>query len=86
MTRADAIAVLTRALGEIAPDADVHGINPDGLLQDEIGLDSIDFLNVVNAVGDEAGFHISERDFASLVTFEGFVAYLVARRDDGRRA
>ncbi len=78
MTRDEAAALLARALQQVSPDADLRAIDPDGLLQEEVGLDSIDFLNVANMVGDEAGFHIPERDFANLTTFRGFVSYLVS--------
>ena len=86
MTRDEAAGLVAGALGDVAPEADVRGIDPDGLLQDEIGLDSIDFLTVVNVVGEQAGLHIPERDFPALVTFAGFVSYLVEGTGDDRRA
>ncbi|HZQ58248.1 MAG TPA: acyl carrier protein [Acidimicrobiales bacterium] len=78
MTRDQAVAVLWRALHEVAPEADLAAVDPDGLLQDEVGLDSIDFLRVVDIVGAAAGADIPERDFPSLSTFRAFVSYLAA--------
>ena len=78
MTIDEAAAVVSRALHEIAPEADLRALDPDGLLQDEVGLDSIDFLHVVDIVGDAAGAHIPEGDFPMLSTFRGFVSYLVS--------
>jgi acyl carrier protein len=78
VTADEAAAVVSRALHEIAPEADLPAIDPDGLLQDEVGLDSIDFLRVVDIVGDAAGADIPERDFPLLSTFRGFVSYLVS--------
>jgi acyl carrier protein len=78
MTRDEAVAVLSRALHEVAPEAELAGVDPDGLLQDEVGLDSIDFLRVVDIVGGAAGTDIPERDFPSLSTFRAFVSYLAA--------
>jgi len=76
VTRDEAAAVLSRALHEVAPEADLDAIDPDGLLQDEVGLDSIDFLRVVDIVEGAAGADIPERDFPSLSTFRAFVSYL----------
>ena len=79
MTSDEAVAVLSRALHEVAPEADLAAVDRDGLLQDEIGLDSIDFLRVVDIVEGVAGTDIPERDFPSLSTFRAFVTYLAAR-------
>jgi len=81
MTADEARDLLCAALREVAPEADLAAADPNGLLQDEFGLDSIDFVNIVNAVDERAGVTIPERDFPRLSTFRNFVAYLVA---DGR--
>jgi acyl carrier protein len=80
LTVDDATGLLTDAIRAVAPDADLAAADPDGLLQEELGLDSIDFLSIVDAVHDMTGFGIPERDFPELSTFRGFVAYLAGRR------
>ena len=78
MTGEEARALVSTALREVAPEADVAATDPDGLLQEEFGLDSLDFIHVVDAVHDLSGVDIPERDFPRLSTLRGFVAYLSA--------
>lgn len=77
MNPADAQALLERLLHRIAPEVDLAEIDPDGLLQEEVDLDSMDFLNLVTAVHDSTGLDIPEREYPKLATIAGFVAYLV---------
>ncbi len=79
MTAEDARALLRNALREVAPEADLDAADPDGLLQEEFGLDSLDVIHLVNVVYDEAGIDIPDRDFPSLSTFRSFVTYLSER-------
>ena len=79
MTNDEAIRLLSDALHEVAPEADVSTIDPDGLLQDELDLDSMDLLNIVIAIHERSGLDIPESDVSALTTFHSFVAYLVDR-------
>jgi acyl carrier protein len=74
----EARALLARLLRDIAPEADLTGVDPDALLQDELDLDSMDFLNLVTALHDETGIDVPERDYPQLATVGGFVAYVAA--------
>jgi acyl carrier protein len=78
MTNDEATRVLDSALHEVAPEADLSRIDPDGLLQDEIDIDSLDFLNLVTLIHERAGIDIPERDYPRLSTFGSIVAYLAA--------
>ena len=77
MNPADAHALLARLLHRIAPEIDLAAVDPDALLQEEVDLDSMDFLNLVTAVHQATGIDIAERDYPKLSTVSGFVAYLV---------
>ncbi len=83
MSAGDARAALTRLLRGIAPEIDLVGIDDDALLQDELELDSIDFLNLVTRLSETTGVDVPERDYPELATVGGFVAYL-ARLDPSR--
>jgi len=74
----EARALLARLLHEIAPESDLSSVDPDALLQDELDLDSMDFLNLVTALHDETGIDVPERDYPQLATVGGFVAYVAA--------
>jgi acyl carrier protein len=71
-----ALVALARLLRQIAPEADLTTVDPDARYQDELDLDSMDFLNLVTAVHEELGVDIPERDYPRLATVRGFVTYL----------
>jgi acyl carrier protein len=70
------VAVL-RALGAIAPEADLSTITPDLPLRDQLDLDSMDLLNFVIAVHAALRVEIPEADYPKLATLDGCVDYLV---------
>jgi acyl carrier protein len=75
----DPRAVILEALHRVAPEVDPATVDPGGSLRDELELDSMDYLNLVTAVGERVGFEIPERDYPQLVSLESFEAYLTAR-------
>lgn len=78
MTPDDARALLAQLLHRIAPEVDLDEVGDGALLQDEVDLDSMDFLNLVTALHDATGIEVPERDYPLLSTLGGFVAYVVA--------
>lgn len=72
----DARALLAHLLHHIAPEIDLGAADDDALLQEELDLDSMDFLNLLTALKDEAGIDVPERDYPQLATFGGFVGYI----------
>lgn len=78
MTTADARDVLAGLLRRIAPEVDLDDIDPDGDLQEEVDLDSMDFLNLVTALHEATGLEVPERDYPALSSVNGFVAYVAA--------
>jgi acyl carrier protein len=72
----DARALLARLLRTIAPEVDLTGADPHASLQDELDLDSMDFLHLVTALNNETGIDVPERDYPQLSTIDGFVAYV----------
>ena len=79
----EARALLARLLHEIAPESDLSSVDPDALLQDELDLDSMDFLNLVTALHDETGIDVPERDYPQLATITGFISYVSEARVGG---
>ena len=76
----DPRALLARLLRGIAPEVDRAGVDPGAPMQEELDLDSMDFLNLVTALHDETGIDGPERDYPLLGTVDGFVAYVAAAR------
>jgi acyl carrier protein len=66
-------------LARIAPEVDFETIRGAGDLQEELDLDSMDFLNLTVGLAEAAGIDIPERDGPELATLDGCVAYLVRR-------
>ncbi|MGY6568252.1 MAG: acyl carrier protein [Salinarimonas sp.] len=62
--RAGFIADLT----DIAPDLDPDDLDENAHLQDDLGLDSMDFLNLVGALHRRFGLPIPEADYPRLAT------------------
>ena len=72
----DARQLLRDLLHRIAPEADLDQLDPDASLQEELDIDSMDFLNLVTALYEEGGIDIPERDYPQLATLNGCVSYL----------
>jgi acyl carrier protein len=79
----EARAVIARIIGQIAPEVDLASVPQDAELQQELDLDSMDFLNVVTGVLEVTGIDIPERDYPQLQSLEGFARYLVQQTRDG---
>jgi acyl carrier protein len=60
----------------IAPDLDPATIRDTDHLQDDLGLDSMDFLNLVSALHKRFGLPIPEADYPGLATPAKAVDYL----------
>jgi acyl carrier protein len=82
--RATALAVL----GRIAPEADLDRLDPAGSIQDQLDLDSFDFLQFVEGLHAELGVDIVERDYPNVATLDACVAHveaLMAAQPNARR-
>lgn len=76
MTRQELEAVLMDALRRIAPDIDVAKIDKAGDLREQFDIDSIDFLNLITALGKRFSLPIPEDDYARIRSFAALVDYL----------
>jgi acyl carrier protein len=68
-----------RILGELAPEADMSGLDPDVRIRDQLDLDSMDFLNFLIAVHEATGVDIPEADYPKLRTLDDIVGHLRAK-------
>lgn len=76
MTQTDHRAAFLAELIAVAPDLDAGTIGENDHLQDDLGLDSMDFLNLVSALHRRFGLPIPESDYPLLSTPARAVAYL----------
>ncbi len=78
MNETEARAAVTQALSRIAPEVELADVRPGERLRDALDLDSLDFLALVDALHDQTGVSIPERDYPRVDTLDGLVSYLVA--------
>jgi len=78
LTTDDLRGVIVDAIGSVAPDVgdEAAELRGDVDLWDELGLDSMDQLNVVVVVHERVGVEIPERHYGQLRTLDSFAAYL----------
>lgn len=76
MTKQELERVLTEALRRIAPDVEVSEIDRDGDLREEFDIDSIDFLNLIMALGKRFSLPMPEEDYPRLRSITAIVNYL----------
>jgi acyl carrier protein len=63
-------------LTAVAPDIDLKNVGDNDHLQDDLGLDSMDFLNLVTALHKRFGLPIPEADYPELATPAKAARYL----------
>jgi len=79
MTDAEIRNAFLEELTKIAPDIDPGDVGEGDHLQDDLELDSMDFLNLVTALHQRIGVDIPEIDYPKIATLAHAVAYLKGR-------
>jgi acyl carrier protein len=72
-------AAVYEAILAIAPEADLEHVRPDGLLREQLDIDSFDFLNVLVGIHKSIGIDIPEVDYAKVATLKGMLDYVAER-------
>jgi acyl carrier protein len=76
MNRNDAETLVRAALHEIAPDVDLDSVRPEDDLRETLGLDSLDFLQIVELLSERSGQRIDEDDYTRLANVSGAIEFL----------
>ncbi len=77
----DEIRETVRATIEsIAPGVNLGRIRADRPLREQVGLDSMDWLNLLDAFAERLSIEVPESDYERLETLDAIVDYLAARR------
>jgi len=79
MTQTDIEALLKGELHLIAPDIEVEEIDRDEDLREEFDIDSLDFLNLVTALGKALNTPMPEADYQQMGTYNEMIAYLTQK-------
>lgn len=70
------LQTIREAIERIAPDVDASTLPLDIDFREEAGLDSMDFLGILNAVRDSTGVEVAEADYPAVITLQGFAEYV----------
>ena len=57
-------------------ETDAEKIVPDANLKETLGLDSLDYIDLVVVIENNFGFKVNPEDFQSIVTFQDFYDYV----------
>jgi acyl carrier protein len=79
MTDAEIRKAFLEELMNVAPDIDAADVGADDHLQDDLEIDSMDFLNLVSALHRRLGVNIPEADYSKIATLNLAAAYLADR-------
>jgi acyl carrier protein len=82
MTAADIKEAILEILADIAPDEDLTDLKDDVPLRDQLGLDSMDFLDIVMELRKRYRIQIPEEDYPQLASMASTVRYLEPRMKD----
>lgn len=76
MSDADLITRLRGILGNVAPDLDLALVPDDADLRNDIGIDSMDYLNFIIAISKQLSVAIPEADYGKVRTLAQCAAYV----------
>lgn len=63
-------------IGRIAPGIEVEMIDSEGDLREEFDMDSMDFLNLVSALGNRFCIPMPETDYPRMASYSELCQYL----------
>lgn len=69
--------ILYELILDVAPDLTREDLSPDVDLRYDLGLDSIDSLNIANGIAERIGLEIPEVDRASLRNVRALLDYIL---------
>ena len=68
--------IVLDAIRRIAPEADLEHLDPHIPYRDQFDFDSVDFVNLMEQLGQAFNRKIPETDYPALATLGGCLAYL----------
>ncbi len=84
MTPTETERIVRSSLHEVAPDADLTTLTPDADIRETLGLDSLDFLQLVELLSERTGQRIDEDEYPYLATLASAVAFLAGSKRNER--
>jgi len=60
-------------------EVDAEKILPEAVLKDTLGLDSLDYVDLVVVIESTFGFKVKGEDFVGISTFQDFYDYIIVK-------
>lgn len=79
MAETDLRAVVLGCLQAVAPEANLADLDPARTFNEQIEIDSVDYLNFVFGIEEALGVRIAEADYPKLSSLNGCLAVLSGR-------
>ena len=76
MAVTDLRAVVLSCLKTVAPETKIAGIDPSRGFNEQLDIDSVDYLNFIMGVEEALGIRIAEADYPKFSTLDGCLATL----------
>jgi acyl carrier protein len=76
MTDIQLMARLRQILSGVAPELDLAGIPDDADLRNDVGIDSMDFLNFIIGINKQLSVAIPEADYGKVTTLAKCADYI----------
>ncbi|MEV6164914.1 acyl carrier protein [Streptomyces sp. NPDC052052] len=79
MNHDEALELIKRILTDVVPGADLAALSPDENFRIALEMDSLDFLNFVEALSGRTGLALPETDYPALNTLNSCADYVSSR-------
>ncbi|GGU91568.1 hypothetical protein GCM10010211_67940 [Streptomyces albospinus] len=79
MKHDEALDIVKESLAEVVPDADLGALGPNDTFRDALGIDSLDFLRLIELLSERTGIRIGDEDTPHLTTLADSTRFLAAR-------
>ncbi len=60
-------------------EVDAAKLVPEANLKETLGLDSLDYIDLVVVIENNFGFKVKPEDFTNITTFQDFCDYVISR-------
>jgi len=60
-------------------EVDAAKLVPEANLKETLGLDSLDYIDLVVVIENNFGFKVKPEDFTNIITFQDFCDYVISR-------
>jgi len=79
MTESEIREAVFKVLRKIAPEANLHTLDPNQNLREALDIDSFDYLQFMIGLHETLAVDIPESDYPQLATLAGILRYLSAK-------